>query len=226
MTGESSPKSWRRCLRLSVRGLVVVVLVIGSLLGWVVHRAHVQRDAVAAVQAAGGNAIYEWEFKDGMFLPVSKHVRPWAPKWLVDLIGVDYFSYVVFVDLSKRGSDAELTHVGNLSRLECLSLYRTPVTDTGLAQITKLTQLKALALGWTRVTDAGLMHLRGVRRLEELWLQDTQVTDAGLVHLRSLTGLWRLNLHGTQVTDQGVENLRRALPSLIIEGLRPSPTHP
>ena len=61
----------------------------------------------------------------------------------MDLIGVDYFSHVVFVDLSEKGSDAELTYVGNLGHLECLSLYRTPVTDTGLAKIGQLTHLKA-----------------------------------------------------------------------------------
>jgi hypothetical protein len=200
-------------------------MVFGGWLGWIVHRAHVQRDAVAVIQRAGGIAFYDSEFKDGMFVPVSQHARPWAPIWLVDLIGRDYFGHVVYVNLHNRGSDAVLIHVGNLSRLEVLSLYRTPVTDTGLAQIGRLTCLKELALGWTKITDAGLMHLRSVKNLKELWLQDTQVTDAGFVHLRNLTSLWRLNVEGTQVTNRGVDDLRKALPSLIVEGIRARATH-
>ncbi len=40
--------------RLSVRALMVLVLVCGGWLGWVVHRARVQKDAVAAIERAGG----------------------------------------------------------------------------------------------------------------------------------------------------------------------------
>ena len=43
------PHTWRRFLRFSVRGLLVLVLVIGAGLGWIVRQAHVQRDAVAAL---------------------------------------------------------------------------------------------------------------------------------------------------------------------------------
>ena len=44
----------RRLLRLSVRALMVVVLVLAVVLGWFVHRAQVQREAVAAIEKAGG----------------------------------------------------------------------------------------------------------------------------------------------------------------------------
>jgi hypothetical protein len=56
----------RHCklLVISVRGLIVLVLVVGTGLGWTVGSAHIQRDAVAAIRQAGGNAFYEWEFKD------------------------------------------------------------------------------------------------------------------------------------------------------------------
>jgi hypothetical protein len=56
MPDESKPVSrpWRRFLRFSVRGLIVLVLVIGVGLGWIVRRAHIQRDAVSAITKAGG----------------------------------------------------------------------------------------------------------------------------------------------------------------------------
>jgi hypothetical protein len=41
---------WQRFLRLRVRGLIVVMLVMGAGLGWLVRTARVQRDAVAAIE--------------------------------------------------------------------------------------------------------------------------------------------------------------------------------
>ena len=39
---ESASGSWKTYLRLSVRGMIVLVLLIGTGLGWIVHRARVQ----------------------------------------------------------------------------------------------------------------------------------------------------------------------------------------
>ena len=53
-------------LRFSVRGLIVLVLLIGCWMGWLVRSARIQRDAVAAIKDAGGTVSYEWEWSDGM----------------------------------------------------------------------------------------------------------------------------------------------------------------
>jgi hypothetical protein len=58
-------RPWRKLLRFSVRGLIVFVIVIGAGLGWIVHQAHVQRDAVEAIKKAGGTIDYEWQWRDG-----------------------------------------------------------------------------------------------------------------------------------------------------------------
>jgi hypothetical protein len=62
------------------------VRVIGAGLGWVVHQANVQRDAVAAITRAGGTVMYDWELSN--WKPIAGAKAP-APSWLVDLIGVD-----------------------------------------------------------------------------------------------------------------------------------------
>ena len=69
----------RRFLRLSVRGLIVVVVVIGVWLGCIV-RTRVQRDAVVAIENAGGAASYDWDRISGN-IPVGK---PWRQigSWL------------------------------------------------------------------------------------------------------------------------------------------------
>ena len=54
-------RPWRWYLHLGVRQLMLVVLAVAGCLGWWLHRARVQRQAVAAIQAARGWVKYEWD---------------------------------------------------------------------------------------------------------------------------------------------------------------------
>ena len=58
-------KSKKRWKTLSLRGLLLVVLAIGLWLGWIVHKARQQREAVAALQKFGGFVHYDWESVNG-----------------------------------------------------------------------------------------------------------------------------------------------------------------
>jgi hypothetical protein len=162
------PHPWRRFLRFSVRGLIVVVLVVGAWLGRVVHQAHVQRNAVAAIKNAGGSVLYDWECTNGTYPPGGK---PWAPNWLVDLIGVDYFGQVDHVDLSVSSIPS----------------------DHLIVQVGRLTRLKSLVLSGPCITDAELAYLKGLTSLEHLVLNNTQVSDAGVNDL--MRGLPSLTVH-------------------------------
>ncbi len=147
MGTQASPISFppRRILRLSVRGLIILVLFIGLWLGWLVRCARVQLDAVAAIEHAGGKVAYDWEWSSGKLIPGGK---PWSPRWLTDLIGVDYFGHVRFVWLRPSESDdAAFAIVGSLTRLH-------------LKDLTKLT---VLWLDRNQVTDDGLAHLSGMK---------------------------------------------------------------
>jgi hypothetical protein len=191
-------------VRFSVRALIVLVLLIGAGLGWLVRSAHVQRDAVAAIRRAGGSVSYDWEWNNGKSVPGGK---PWAPKWLVDLIGVDYFAHVTSVWLQPAAIDGAIVEVGHLTQLERLQLVGGSVSDAGLAHLKGLTNLTILFLLDTQVSDAGLMHLKGLTRLSSLDLKDTHVTDAGLAHLKGLTKLSVLDLERTQISDAGLAHL-------------------
>ncbi len=240
MPAETVRRPWWSYLRFGVRTMLVAVLVIGGGLAWIVRSARIQREAVAAIRKGHAGVYYDWMCKDGV--PI-RNAKPWWPRWLVDRVGVDYFSHVSFVWC--RGSDAELFHVGHLYQLERLDLAETEVSDAGLAHLKGLTNLQELNLAMTGVTDAGLAHLKRLTslrsltlgpcvtdnglahlsaghltRLEKLVLIASGVTDAGLEHLKGLTSLQDLVLNDTEVTCAGLPHLQRLphLQSLALAG--------
>ena len=123
-------RPWRRYLHLSLRSVLLLVLVLGSWLGWTARGVRVQREAVAAIERAGGWSAYDWEWEDGEKI---RNGRPWGPNWLVDLIGIDYFGSVAVVVLPEAGSDAVLAHIGRLGRVQAVNLSMAPVTDAGVS---------------------------------------------------------------------------------------------
>ena len=194
--------------RFSVRTLIFIVLVIGCVLGWgvrVVRRAQVQRYAVETIRIAGGGVYYDWELQGGEIVWDRK---PNVPRWLVGILGVDYFGHVTKADMGSRGDDAILVQVGKLSQLEELSVSGPSVTDDGLAHIEGLTQLRELARRGTAVSDRGLRHLRRMTQLERLDIEPPTIGDLGLGYLSGLTHLGALNLDGSRVTDAGLAHLR------------------
>ena len=214
---ENPPKSvsrrWWARLRFSIRGQIVGILIVSGCLGWLVNGARTQREAVAAIEKAGGWVRYDWqdEGRNSLARP------PWVTEWMVDWLGVDSFGHVTYVILGPGGSDAEMTKIGHLSELEQLDLGGSRVTDAGLSSVSNLSNLRGLALDGNAITDAGLMPLRGLHRLRSLVLRNTAVTDAGLKHLKGLTRLELLDLNGTQTSQAGRQELFDALePKVII----------
>jgi hypothetical protein len=233
MTDLANPlsPSWRRFLRFSVRGMIVLVLVVGGWLGWIVRKAHVQRQAVWAIERAGGEVFYDWQFSNGEF---DVEGKTWASRYLVDFFGVDYFGHVIAVDLvsSSAPTDEALAAVGRLSHLQNFGFYGAApsnaglrhlkgltkltsldfsgshLSDVGLAHLRGLTALTYLDLGGSHITDAGLIHLNGLLKLSALGLGETKVTDSGLAHLQGMTELLDLELDDTQVTDAGLVHLK------------------
>src|SRR5690242_6517306 len=76
---------------LSLKMLMLAVLVVGGGLGWIVHKAHVQREAVAAILKAGGRVQFDWED--------DRHgLAPGRPGWLRTHLGPGFFEEVTYVD--------------------------------------------------------------------------------------------------------------------------------
>src|SRR5689334_17254500 len=91
---------WRRPpVRLSVRALMAIVLVLGGGLGWVIHRAQVQREAVAGIRQADGSVIYYHQSRS------RSSGMPWWQRWAAEILGIDYFDDVMSVFLEFKESD-------------------------------------------------------------------------------------------------------------------------
>jgi internalin A len=197
----------RRLSRGSAWGLIIFVLVIGVWTRWLVQSARIQRRAVAAIQSGGGAVAYDWARTNGKWKIGGE---PSAPRWLVNLFGVDYFGHctAVFMGSPTTSPDPALGHVGLLTGLQELHLFGSSVGDAELVQLRRLSGLRYLVLNDTQVTDAGLEHLKGMTNLVSLELRKTPVTDAGLLHLKKVTNLSRLDLRDTRVTDAGLEHLK------------------
>ncbi len=83
--------------RLSLRSLMIVVLVVGSGLGWYVASARRQAETVAVIRNLGGTVWYDWEYRDGEFAPDSQ-ACPW-PEWMMKRLGPDCLGSVTSVSL-------------------------------------------------------------------------------------------------------------------------------
>jgi hypothetical protein len=187
---------------------MVLVLVVGAGLGWFIRRAAVQRDAVKAIVAANGKVRYD--FQQNVGSPRPGGTSP-GPKWLVGLIGVDFFADVTSVSIPGPQSDAVLAHVGRLRRLERLDARATRVTDAGLAQLGGLSELRMLSCSGTPgLTDAGLAQLSGLGRLESLSIEGpTSIEGPGLAHLAGLNRLRFLAIHIE--SEAGLASLSRLI---------------
>jgi len=82
--------------------------------------------------------------------------------------------------------DSALAQIGKMTNLENLVLRgNARITDAGLSQLRNLAKLQVLTLESTSVTDAGLSQLAGLDRLRYLNLSNTQVTNHGIRDLRT-----------------------------------------
>jgi hypothetical protein len=197
-------RSWRRFPRFSVRGLIVIVLLIGAGLGWLVRADRMERETVAVILHAGG-----WIEHDGE--EITPNTMPGGPIFTVgrleDLVRGEVFDHYTSVSAPKA-TDATLLAIGRLTRLDALFASDSAITDAGLARLGGL-HLSILRLHDTQVTDAGLIYLKGMRGLSQLDLGHTEISDAALAHLSGKTGLTHLHLRATRITDAAVAQLIR-----------------
>jgi hypothetical protein len=185
---------WR--FQFGIRSLLVLTVVVAIPSSWMaveMERAKRQKEALAAIEEAGGSVGYEF------YTPPSGG-NPRGPAWLRTPLGNDFFNDPVGASLI---DDTEMERLKDLPQLQLLLLDHSRITDAGLASLAELSELQSLLLDKTPITDAGLEHLAGLSQLQSLSLDNTRVTDVGLVHLARLSQLRTLWLKNIKVTDSG-----------------------
>lgn len=85
-----------------------------------------------------------------------------------------------------RINDEGLAYLGQLTKLDQLTLDEIKISDVGLSHLGKMVNLRSLILAHTGVSDAGLKYLVGLKNLKFLGLQATLVTTAGLAWMRNI----------------------------------------
>ncbi len=145
----------RGWFQFSLRSVLIQWAIAAVLFNWLalhIRAARRQQAAVAAISAAGGIAIYDFEWD-----PWGDH----APKFLRQALGHDFFQDVVYVRLNTPAANDELmARIRYLDGLGALVLNGTPVTDAGLAHLKSLKGLGVIELAGTRVTTGGIRELR------------------------------------------------------------------
>ncbi len=212
---------WR--FQFSIRSLLMLTIAVAIPCSWMaveMKKAREQREAVEEIVKCGGTVFYDYHLNASGNLVLN--ARPPGPSWLLNVLGDDFSTNVVWVGCDLPPSDGiqvpdvELEHLEGWTQLQILALNGTQVTDADLVHVKRLPHLQLLHLGYTQVTNAGLEHLTGLPQLHELWLCNTHVTDAGIRHLSALTQLRNLDVRGTAITDDGVKKLQQALPNCKI----------
>ena len=103
----------------------------------------------------------------------SRPCEPPGPAWLRRLIGDEYFQEVTEVFWPPGAVTAEdMTHVGQLDRLEVLTIRDTSKIGDGLIHIRGLSRLKRVYIFGQAVDDGVLAQISRFPRMEVLWLKD------------------------------------------------------
>jgi internalin A len=207
VASPGTPPARKRMRGLSVRMLMVVVLVVGAGLGWVAHRARVQREAVAAITKAGGHVIFDWQYDWNRTDRDTWAADPLVqPGWLRRHVGPGFFEKVTSVAVGSPLSvfdnfensagidDALMVQIGRLRGLQSLRLDSL-VTNAGLAHLRNLSDLRVLTFVAPPGTRLGPANLGGLSRLQELTLIFREC-EIDLAFLRGLTSLKSLMISG------------------------------
>lgn len=189
--------------RLTVRVMMALVLAAGAGLGWMAHRARVQREAVAAILKAGGYVVYDYQMRD-------YEAPPPGPAWLRGLIGRDYLDTVCAVGGDNPAvDDAVVAQIGRLPSVTFLGLQGSSVTDEGLAPLRGMPALRCLHLNMPNVHGPGLRHLSGLRLIKYLHFYKTPITDESLAFLVPLAEIERLSIASPHVGDAGMTHVAK-----------------
>ena len=190
-----------------------------------------QKNAVHAIQDHNGWVGYDYQFVDAEFDPKAES---WVPGWLRQSLGDDFFHAVeevsFFSQFQENGAlvvnqtpdvlPLQLVLAG-VTKIKCLRLWGTQVTDRNLKVVADLNDLEDLVIvDAISVSDKGVAHMRSLNRLKWLVLTESQITDESLRVVGKLPNLEVLNIQASRLSDEGLLHLsdHKKLRTLFVHG--------
>jgi hypothetical protein len=211
----------RRVFAFGLRAMMGLVLVTSIFLAWKVNRGKTQLRAIAAIEKAGANVVYDYTYS-GEY--PYKYGEPVTTERLRGALGEQYFREITAVVFPDRTSDVDLAVLDDLDWLMGVEFFESiHVTDAGLAHLGERTGLRRAMIQGTQMTDASLAVLATLPRLERLiLLRNSKLTDAGLESIGKMTALRELAVIDAGITGQGVAHLKglTRLESLSLGGTK------
>lgn len=211
-----------------LRGLrvpMVLIAVLALPMAWAVRQKRLatrQREAVAAIQSAGG-----WAHYDDRIAAFGRRtsIDPSRLGSLSRILGDDYFYRVRSVNLDFPTGDfrSAFARLADLEGLEAVSVQSSKAldfTDGDARLIARIQGLKMLNVSGSGLTDRGLEIISSLPELISLDLSRTAVTNEGLSNLARLSKLRELRLDWTNIDDRGLDKLAglREMRELSVTG--------
>ena len=197
----------RRWLSFSIRTLLVAMLIFASLFAWLgkhVIRTRAERPVVAQIQAAGGNAYYDYQLGFEFINPSN---APTGSELVRAVLGDDIYATVNAVLFYNPTTDADITDLHKLANLLDVSISGPGITDKSIDDLLRINKLRSLNLSDTSITPDGLSRLSASKTLQHLTLYGATVTDAHLQTLPSFSNLQFLQVIRAPVSDAGIKPL-------------------
>jgi Leucine-rich repeat (LRR) protein len=120
--------------------------------------------------------------------------------------------YIYGSNLQTSLDDGALVHLESLSKLEDLSMFRIPITGSGLIYLRDLPALKTLRLLFSDVQDEHSKQFKFFPALAALDLWSTPLTDKSVQHLKHLTSIHEIMIEDTKISPDAAAYLREELP--------------
>jgi hypothetical protein len=190
-----------RRVRYSVRSLAIFVTLLALVLGLYIVPARRTQQAVDALQAAGCELRWDYQFTKGKW---NREAASTIHRDFLALSGPAYFHRVVELSCpqldavhTRAARKSLATHLPALTHLTSLELASGAADESVLAAVGRLSRLQSLTLVGPEITDQGLAHLSRLARLHTLSLQSSKITDDGVARLKTLTSLRTFQLSTT-----------------------------
>jgi hypothetical protein len=205
---EPKPKPKLRWYQFSLRSLLLLVTLFACFMSWFtvkMHQAKKQKEIVELLIDKQNNFRYDYQIDSSG--NVFDDAKPFAPEWLVNWLGIDFFANVVSIDQFGKGFRPgvieDLVYLPKLKELR----FSTNIDDKDLEYIGKLKSLEFLDISSFEISSYGIDKLKNLPKLKRLNLWNAYMSDAEMEPLRKLTCIEHLDLGGDQLTDETLVNL-------------------